>query len=107
MASPLYQLQSLSGPDPLDPNSKVNHFLYDPRGKYITLLFNSCGGLANMLYRYASIHGIGKKLNRIPFIDKRRKCWQEHMPELMAGLPEFAKQTMFLVSLDARKVKRL
>jgi hypothetical protein len=52
------------------------------------------------MYHYASIYGIGKQLGRIPFIDKRRVCWEENLPELMAGLPELARNTLFLVGFS-------
>jgi hypothetical protein len=61
----------------------VTQFMSTDTRKFVTLTFNSCGGLANMvsafcalkfafftfkIWRFASIYGIGRQTGRRPFI---------------------------------------
>ncbi|KAI6190825.1 putative glycosyltransferase C06E1.7 [Aphelenchoides bicaudatus] len=64
--------------------------------KFISLMLASCGGLGNMFYRFLSIYGIGRTLNRIPFIDSKLKCFRHTMPEFEYALPNFYRAVKFM-----------
>ncbi|CAD5223531.1 unnamed protein product [Bursaphelenchus okinawaensis] len=64
--------------------------------KYIGLAFGSCNGLANQMQRHASLLGIGKQINRTPFIDDRSACSRAVLPELVAAMPNFYKGILLL-----------
>ncbi|KAI6198829.1 putative glycosyltransferase C06E1.7 [Aphelenchoides besseyi] len=75
----------------------VTRFLNnETNSKFITLSFNSCGGLANMIWRFASIYGIGRQLNRRPYIESRRSCWKNTMPEFYSSIPGLYNATNFI-----------
>jgi hypothetical protein len=45
-----------------------------------------CNGVANMMFRVASLYGIGKQLNRIPCLEG--KCAEEYQKELYYTFPQ-------------------
>ncbi|KAI6217240.1 hypothetical protein M3Y95_01229500 [Aphelenchoides besseyi] len=73
----------------------ITRFLSTDTGKWVTLTFNSCGGFANMIWRFASIYGIGRNTDRRPFIEHERVCWKWTMPEFYASLPGLYNATIY------------
>jgi hypothetical protein len=68
--------------------------------KYITHSMGPgciCCGLGNMMFRFASISGIAKVINRQPFVLSSVKCMHGAKKEAEGIFPEYAKRIHFIV----------
>ncbi|KAI6223479.1 hypothetical protein M3Y95_00894500 [Aphelenchoides besseyi] len=64
-------------------------------GKFITLSMPWCGGLCNMLYRFASLYGIARSTNRMPYIESRMDCVRKSMAGYAAAMPNLHSHIVF------------
>ncbi|KAI6189377.1 hypothetical protein M3Y97_00001500 [Aphelenchoides bicaudatus] len=74
--------------------------------KYIGSYFKYCNGLANQMYRYASLYAIGKQIGREPYIDSTLECTSLILPELSASMPDFFKR-LYIFPTPNSQVKRV
>lgn len=72
-------------------------------GKYITHSIIACGGLGNMMWRFASISGISKVIDRHPFILSSEGCMHDAKKEVEGFFPEYAKRIHFIVRIEGVK----
>ncbi|KAI6185437.1 hypothetical protein M3Y98_00023400 [Aphelenchoides besseyi] len=72
-----------------DVNDTQIHSTAHGHERYIGLDLKFCNGIANQMYRYASLYSIGKTIDREPYIDSSLPCTTSILPELAASMPEF------------------
>ncbi|KAI1728048.1 hypothetical protein DdX_00198 [Ditylenchus destructor] len=56
--------------------------------RYIAPTVTLCGGIGNMMWRYASMYGLGRQLNRTPFFESSANCMKDAQKEALATFPE-------------------
>ncbi|KAI6181809.1 hypothetical protein M3Y98_00869000 [Aphelenchoides besseyi] len=64
-------------------------------GKFVTLSMPWCGGLCNFLYRFASLYGIARSVNRVPYIEGRMDCVRKSMAGYAAAMPNLHSHIIF------------
>ncbi|KAI1727173.1 glycosyl transferase family 11 domain-containing protein [Ditylenchus destructor] len=77
---------------------KLSHRSEHPYyNRYITPTIDDgwCGGLGNMMWRFASMYAIGKKLGRSPYYDASLSCMKSAKKEVEEMLPEYATRIQF------------
>src|SRR4051812_8911416 len=87
----LESIQSGNGSKVIDHSSLNDSTLFDFSAQnasakhFFTDIDGWCAGVSNMLFRIASLYGIGKKVHRIPCL--QGKCAEDYQKELHANFP--------------------
>ncbi|KAI1695830.1 galactoside 2-alpha-L-fucosyltransferase [Ditylenchus destructor] len=66
--------------------------------KYVGSMVMACGGLGNMMWRFASLYGIGRQLKRTPYIEESWQCMKDSHAEALEIFPEYGKRMRFVAT---------
>uniref|UniRef100_A0A915DS75 L-Fucosyltransferase n=1 Tax=Ditylenchus dipsaci TaxID=166011 RepID=A0A915DS75_9BILA len=70
---------------------------------YISPTITLCGGMGNMMWRFASVYGIGRQTGRSPYFHDDASCMKDTLREANETFPEYAKRMKFLKAGDFEK----
>src|SRR3954466_2879774 len=69
----------------------------EPPKHHVSASIIACGGLGNMMWRFASLYGIGRHLGRSPYFANAGLCYREHLTEFREVFDNFGDLLEFYV----------
>ncbi|KAI1697036.1 galactoside 2-alpha-L-fucosyltransferase [Ditylenchus destructor] len=71
--------------------------------KYLGSTVMACGGIGNMMWRFASLYGIGRQLNRTFYVEESWQCMKDSHAEALEIFPEYGKRMRFVATNSTNK----